>query len=36
VRAGAATSGAHLEPLPLLPRDGVLSVALPETLGAPA
>jgi Fe-S cluster biogenesis protein NfuA/nitrite reductase/ring-hydroxylating ferredoxin subunit len=36
VRAGAATNGAHLEPLPLLPRDGVLSVALPETLGAPA
>ena len=36
VHAGAATNGAHLEPLPLLPRDGVLSVALPETLGAPA
>jgi Fe-S cluster biogenesis protein NfuA/nitrite reductase/ring-hydroxylating ferredoxin subunit len=36
VRAGAATDGAHLEPLPLLPRDGVLSVALPESLGAPA
>ena len=36
VRAGAATNGAHLDPLPLLPRDGVLSVALPETLGAPA
>jgi Fe-S cluster biogenesis protein NfuA/nitrite reductase/ring-hydroxylating ferredoxin subunit len=36
VRAGAAPNGAHLEPLPLLPRDGVLSVALPETLGAPA
>jgi Fe-S cluster biogenesis protein NfuA/nitrite reductase/ring-hydroxylating ferredoxin subunit len=36
VRAGAAANGTHLEPLPLLPRDGVLSVALPETLGAPA
>jgi Fe-S cluster biogenesis protein NfuA/nitrite reductase/ring-hydroxylating ferredoxin subunit len=36
VRAGAAANGAHLEPLPLLPRDGVLSVAIPETLGAPA
>lgn len=39
VRAGAGATGAsgtHLEPLPLLPRDGVLSVALPETLGAPA
>ncbi len=34
--AGAGANGAHLEPLPLLPRDGVLSVALPETLGAPA
>ena len=28
VRAGAAANGTHLEPLPLLPRDGVLSVAL--------
>jgi nitrite reductase/ring-hydroxylating ferredoxin subunit len=28
VRAGAGPGGAHLEPLPLLPRDGVLSVAL--------
>jgi Fe-S cluster biogenesis protein NfuA/nitrite reductase/ring-hydroxylating ferredoxin subunit len=39
VHAGAEASGAngtHLEPLPLLPRDGVLSVALPETLGASA
>jgi Fe-S cluster biogenesis protein NfuA/nitrite reductase/ring-hydroxylating ferredoxin subunit len=36
VRAGAAANGTHLEPLPLLPRDGVLSVAIPETLGAPA
>ncbi|MGO9226096.1 NifU family protein, partial [Mycobacterium sp.] len=36
VHAGAGLNGTHLEPLPLLPRDGVLSVALPETLGAPA
>jgi Fe-S cluster biogenesis protein NfuA/nitrite reductase/ring-hydroxylating ferredoxin subunit len=36
VHAGAGANGANLEPLPLLPRDGVLSVALPETLGAPA
>lgn len=35
VRAGVGPDGAHLEPLPLLPRDGVLSVALP-VLGAPA
>jgi Fe-S cluster biogenesis protein NfuA/nitrite reductase/ring-hydroxylating ferredoxin subunit len=28
VHAGAGPNGAHLEPLPLLPRDGVLSVAL--------
>ena len=42
VHAGAqasgvsGTNGTHLEPLPLLPRDGVLSVALPESLGATA
>ncbi len=36
VHAGAGVNGAHLDPLPLLPRDGVLSVALPEALGAPA
>jgi Fe-S cluster biogenesis protein NfuA/nitrite reductase/ring-hydroxylating ferredoxin subunit len=37
VRAGAASNGgAQLEPLPLLPRDGVLAVALPEAQGAPA
>ncbi len=35
VRAGAAANGTHLEPLPLLPRDGVLSVALPDAVGAP-
>ncbi|QLL09258.1 NifU family protein [Mycobacterium vicinigordonae] len=35
VQAGAGPSAAHLEPLPLLTRDGVLSVALP-VLGAPA
>jgi len=36
VRAGAGPGG-HLEPLPLLERDGVLSVALPrEMLGASA
>ena len=28
------TTGAHLEPIPLLARDGVLSVALPEALGS--
>ena len=40
VHAGAglnAPTGAHLDPLPLLARDGVLSVALrPEVTGAPA
>jgi Fe-S cluster biogenesis protein NfuA/nitrite reductase/ring-hydroxylating ferredoxin subunit len=40
VRAGAGVDvpdGAHLEPLPLLTRDGVLSVALrDEPMGAPA
>jgi len=36
VHAGGAANGTHLEPLPLLPRDGMLSVALPETLGASA
>lgn len=38
VHAGAGrdgAQGAHLDPLPLLPRDGVLSVALREPLGAP-
>lgn len=38
--AGAGPDGAHLDPLPLLPRDGVLSVALRAesvgALGAPA
>ncbi|SPM43535.1 hypothetical protein MNAB215_5761 [Mycobacterium numidiamassiliense] len=34
VRAGAGPDGAHLEPLPMLPRDGVPSVALREPLGA--
>lgn len=35
--AGAGPDGIHLDPLPLLPRDGVLSVALrDEPLGAPA
>lgn len=35
--AGAGPDGAHLDPLPLLTRDGVLSVALrSEALGAPA
>ena len=35
--AGAGRDGAHLEPLPLLSRDGVLSVALRgEAMGAPA
>lgn len=35
VRAGAGTNGAHLQPIPLLLRDGVLSVALRgEPLGA--
>ncbi len=36
VHAGAGVNGTHLDPLPLLPRDGVLSVALREALGAPA
>lgn len=37
VHAGAGASGAHLEPLPLLTRDGVPSIALrAEALGAPA
>jgi Fe-S cluster biogenesis protein NfuA/nitrite reductase/ring-hydroxylating ferredoxin subunit len=34
VRAGAGPDGAHLEPLPMLLRDGVPSVALREPLGA--
>ena len=37
VRAGSGPDGAHLEPLPLLPRDGVLSLALrAEPKGVPA
>jgi Fe-S cluster biogenesis protein NfuA/nitrite reductase/ring-hydroxylating ferredoxin subunit len=36
VHAGAGANGVHLEPLPLLTRDGVLSVALPVAMGAPA
>lgn len=41
VHAGAGANGAHLDPLPLLDRDGVLSVALPtrepvHVMGAPA
>ena len=36
VHAGAGPDGAHLEPLPLLPRDGVPSVALAEPMGARA
>jgi Fe-S cluster biogenesis protein NfuA/nitrite reductase/ring-hydroxylating ferredoxin subunit len=36
VRAGAGPDGAHLEPLPVLLRDGVPSVALREPLGAGA
>jgi Fe-S cluster biogenesis protein NfuA/nitrite reductase/ring-hydroxylating ferredoxin subunit len=37
VHAGAGANGAHLDPLPLLTRDGVLSVALrAEPMGAPA
>ncbi|OBI38972.1 NifU family protein [Mycobacterium sp. E2238] len=36
VHAGAGPDGAHLEPLPLLRRDGVPSVALAEPMGAPA
>lgn len=34
VHAGAGPNGSHLDPLPLLLRDGVPSVALPEPLGA--
>lgn len=37
VQAGAGANGLHLQPLPLLDRDGVMSVALPrEMLGASA
>jgi Fe-S cluster biogenesis protein NfuA/nitrite reductase/ring-hydroxylating ferredoxin subunit len=36
VHAGAGPNGTHLEPLPLLPRDGVPSVALAEPMGAGA
>ncbi|OBH97441.1 NifU family protein [Mycobacterium sp. E2733] len=36
VHAGAGPDGAHLEPLPLLLRDGVPSVALAEPMGAGA
>ena len=36
VHAGAGPNGAHLEPLPLLLRDGVPSVALAEPMGAGA
>jgi nitrite reductase/ring-hydroxylating ferredoxin subunit len=36
VHAGAGPDGTHLEPLPLLPRDGVPSVALREPMGADA
>jgi Fe-S cluster biogenesis protein NfuA/nitrite reductase/ring-hydroxylating ferredoxin subunit len=36
VHAGAGPDGTHLEPLPLLLRDGVPSVALAEPMGAPA
>ncbi|WAC89877.1 NifU family protein [Mycobacterium sp. Aquia_213] len=36
VHAGAGPDGAHLEPLPLLLRDGVPSVALAESMGARA
>jgi Fe-S cluster biogenesis protein NfuA/nitrite reductase/ring-hydroxylating ferredoxin subunit len=36
VHAGAGPDGTHLEPLPLLPRDGVPSVALAEPMGAGA
>ncbi|MCV7310014.1 NifU family protein [Mycobacterium paraffinicum] len=36
VHAGAGAGGTHLEPLPLLVRDGVPSVALAEPMGAPA
>jgi Fe-S cluster biogenesis protein NfuA/nitrite reductase/ring-hydroxylating ferredoxin subunit len=36
VHAGAGPNGTHLEPLPLLLRDGVPSVALAEPMAAPA
>ncbi len=36
VHAGAGPDGTHLEPLPLLLREGMPSVALAEPLGAPA
>lgn len=36
VHAGAGPNGSHLEPLPLLLRDGVPSVALAQPMGAPA
>lgn len=36
VHAGAGPDGAHLEPVPLLLRDAVPSVALAEPMGAPA
>ncbi|ORV89993.1 hypothetical protein AWC11_12900 [Mycobacterium interjectum] len=36
VHAGAGPGGFHLQPLPLLLRDGVPSVALAEPMGAPA
>jgi Fe-S cluster biogenesis protein NfuA/nitrite reductase/ring-hydroxylating ferredoxin subunit len=36
VHAGAGPNGVHLEPLPLLLRDGVPSVALAEPMGAGA
>lgn len=36
VHAGAGAGGTHLEPLPLLLRDGVPSVALAEPMGADA
>ncbi|WP_082959970.1 NifU family protein [Mycobacterium sp. 852002-53434_SCH5985345] len=36
VHAGAGPNGAHLEPLPVLLRDGVPSVALAEPMGAGA
>lgn len=37
VHAGAGSDGRHLEPVPLLPHDGVLSVAIrPEPTGIPA
>jgi nitrite reductase/ring-hydroxylating ferredoxin subunit len=36
VHAGAGPNGTHLEPFPLLLRDGVPSVALAEPMGAGA